>query len=888
MSNNIFTKDYMSIIAIASIFAMWKWTSQISADEIFWWVVFFTKQHSYFDLFWQILDVDHEKLLELAQKLGYKLELEQELVATVAIDNDLKDYIDWLARDGHSIDFIDLLVASLDHISPSLSQQIETDIGINKISLTNNVLQMIRQRAISWNASKLMEQFWVYSEDNLNNKNFEQKNSAKPDLVRDDNRENYGSKKSENVSENWADTENNIASKPKTPKSKKNNDFDSFSNDKNDSWKEVVSIGWSEIDEDEEKAWDKKLTIEYFGSDLTKEAKNWSLDPMIGREKELNQLIYTLLRKTKNNPLLIWEAWVWKTAIVEWLAQKIVDWNVPSKLRHKKVFILDIWSLVAWTRYRWDFEARFKSLIEEASDPLNNIILFIDEIHTIIGAWSAEWTMDVANMLKPALARWKLQLIWATTFDEYQKHIEKDAALKRRFQEIIVEEPSEADAYTILEWLRSRLEDFHWIALSDEALRQSIKLSSRYVMNKHLPDKAIDLLDEASAKKSTLNDSLEEDNKFLKLEKEIEKNKKQIEKAIWGQDYFLAADLKKKEDLLKQQIRDLKSTHILPRDKRPLVDESDVWAVLAEKIWVPTNKINESEISRLKWLDESMLGKVFGQDEAVKVVTNSIKRNRLSMVQRNRPIGSFIFLGPSWVWKTYIAKLIASEYFGDEKALIRVDMSEYMDRYNVSKLIGSAPGYVWYEEWGQLTEAVRRKPYSVVLFDEIEKASKEVLNILLQILDEWHLKDAKWRLIDFKNTIIILTSNIGSERFGKNLPQIGFGRTQDKNEFEAINERVVEDLKKHLAPEMLNRIDSTIVFSPLSKENLEKIFSEKIKEFLNHWKKSWLKLPTYNKEKIKEIVEEVYDPAYWARPLDKYIFEKIEPQLIEQLLKKAK
>lgn len=851
MSNNIFTKDYMSIIAIASIFAMWKWTNEISADDIFWWVVFFTKQHSYFDLFWQILDVDYEKLLDLASDLWYKLELEQELVATVAIDSDLKEYIDWLSRDWHNIDFIDLLVASLDHISPELADKIQSSIGISKISLTNNVLQMIRQRSISWNASKLMEQIGWYSEENnfSSSKNFEKNDEIE-------------SKKEE--------------TKPKEKKSKKS-----------DEWKEVVSIGWSEIEETEKEA-DKKLTIEYFWSDLTKEAKNGSLDPMIGREKELNQLIYTLLRKTKNNPLLIWEAWVWKTAIVEWLAQKIVDWKVPSKLRNKKVFILDIGSLVAWTRYRWDFEARFKSLIEEVSDPLNNIILFIDEIHTIIWAGSAEWTMDVANMLKPALARWKLQLIGATTFDEYQKHIEKDAALKRRFQEIIVEEPSEADAYTILEGLRTRLEDFHGIALSDEALRQSIKLSSRYVMNKHLPDKAIDLLDEASAKKSTLNDSLEEDNKFLKLEKEIEKNKKQIEKAIAWQDYFLAADLKKKEDSLKQQIRDLKSEYVLPREKRPLVDEKDVGEVLAEKIWIPTNQINQSEISRLKELDDKMLSKVFGQDEAVKLVSNSIKRNRLSMVQRNRPIGSFIFLGPSWVWKTYIAKLIASEYFWDSKALIRVDMSEYMDRYNISKLIGSAPGYVWYEEWGQLTEAVRRKPYSVVLFDEIEKASKEVLNILLQILDEGHLKDAKWRLIDFKNTIIILTWNIGSERFWKNLPQIGFGRSQTKSEFEAINERVIDDLKKYLAPELLNRIDSTVVFSPLSKENLEKIFSEKISQFLNHWKKSWLKLPSYNKQKVKDIVEEIYDPAYWARPVEKYIFEKIEPTLIEQLLKKAK
>ncbi len=652
---------------------------------------------------------------------------------------------------------------------------------------------------------------------------------------------------------------------------------------------EASSIETSVTNKKEE----KKLTVEYFGTDLTKEVKDGFIDPIIWREDEINQVIFTLLRKNKNNPLLIWEAGVGKTAIVEWLAQKISKWEVPEKLKNKRIFLLDMWTLVAGTKYRWEFEARMKAILEEASDVTNNIILFIDELHTIIGAGWQE-NGDAAQMLKPLLARWKIKLIWATTFDEYQKHIEKDAALKRRFQEVVVGEPTVEMTRDILMWLRKTYEDFHGVQITDEAIESAISLSKRYMLNKHLPDKALDIIDETCARESTINQKLENDEGYKENEEKIGLLQKKIEEAIEKQDYFMAAELKEKEEKIKIEMNKIRNSKNVPMHLRPLITKDDVGNVLAAKVGIPANIVNESELEKLKKLGESLKTKIIWQDEWVDAIVKTLTRSRLSVITKTKPIGSFLFLGPSGVGKTFLAKLIAKEYFGDEGALIRIDMSEFMEKYSVSKLIWSPAGYVWYEEGWNLTESVRRKPYSVVLFDEIEKASPEVLNILLQILDEGHLKDAKWRIVDFKSTIIVMSSNIGSEEFSKKQARIGF-QTEEKKEkgeisgkdFIVIKERIMEELKSAMTPELINRIDYKIIFSPLSKVVLGQILKIKLSEFLaTRSTQSWVTLPKFNDKKIKEIVEKIYDPQYGARPVDRYIQDEVEPMLIEKILNK--
>ena len=605
---------------------------------------------------------------------------------------------------------------------------------------------------------------------------------------------------------------------------------------------------------------EKKLTIEYFGTDLTKEAKDGYLDPIIGREKEIDQVIYTLLRKTKNNPLLIGEAGVGKTAIVEGLVQRINAKQVPEKLIGKKVFLLDMGTLVAGTKYRWEFESRMKSILEEATDPTNNIILFIDELHTIIGAGGQDQN-DAAQMLKPLLSRGKIKLIGATTFDEYQKYIEKDAALKRRFQEVVVNEPSIEVTKQIILGLKPTYEDFHGVVISDEAIESAITLSKRYILNKQLPDKALDILDEASARKSTMQKKLDNDDDYKKQEAKIEKIQKQIEDAIENQDYFSAAELKKEEESLKKELQKIRSNKNIPAHLRSVIEAKDIGNVLADKTGIPTNAIVKTLI-----------------------------RSRLSVIRKNKPIGSFLFLGPSGVGKTYLAKLIAKHYFGDETAMIRFDMSEFMEKFSVSKLIGSPAGYVGYDEGGGLTEAVKRKPYSVILLDEIEKASPDVLNILLQILDEGQLKDSKWRWIDFKNTIIVMTSNIGTEEFSKKKTSIWFDTGTkadiDNKQFDDIKTRVLEELKNFLTPELSNRIDHKVVFRPLSKENLTSIFNQQIKTFLSAWKENdQVKLPKFSKAEVAKIIDQIYDPAFGARPVERYINDEVEPKIINSLLK---
>jgi len=634
----------------------------------------------------------------------------------------------------------------------------------------------------------------------------------------------------------------------------------------------------------------KKMTVEYFGTDLTQEYKEGFIDPIIWREKEIDQMIFTLLRKNKNNPLLIGEAGVGKTAIVEGLAQRIAKWNVPAKLKNKRIFMLDMGTLVAGTKYRWDFEARMKSILEEASDITKNIILFIDELHTIIGAGGQE-ANDAAQMIKPMLARWKIKLIGATTFDEYQKHIEKDAALKRRFQEITVDEPTPAIAEEILIWLKETYENFHGVQISNESIQSAVSLSQRYMLNKFLPDKALDIIDEACARKSTINQKLEVDHDFKKNEKKLQKILEQIESAIDKQDYFKAAELKEKEEKIKKQMQKIRTSKNIPIHLRPAISTQDIGQVLADKTGIPSNIVNESELDKLRKLETDLQTKILWQSEAVEAVVKTLTKSRLSVIDKNKPIGSFLFLGPTWVGKTYLAKLIAQDYFGDKNALIRIDMSEFMEKYSISKLIGSPAGYVGYEEWGNLTEEVRRKPHSVILFDEIEKASPEILNILLQIFDEGRLKDSKWRWIDFKSTIIIMTSNIGSEEFSVKKNTIGFNTWEKKNkeqkEFEIIKERILTQTKDFLSPELLNRIDYKIVFKALNKTVLTNIFKKDLTTFLTTRKeKSDITLPKYSDKKINEIINEIYEPQYGARPIHRYIHDTIESKIIDKIMKK--
>lgn len=645
----------------------------------------------------------------------------------------------------------------------------------------------------------------------------------------------------------------------------------------------------SDVSTDKKKDKKKKLTVEYFGTDLCKEFRDGSMDPIIGREKEIDQMVYTLLRKTKNNPLLIGEAGVGKTAVVEWLAQRIVSGDVPERLEWKKIYMLDMWSLVAWTKYRGEFEARMKSILDEAMDISNNIILFIDEIHSIIGAWGQE-NNDAAQMIKPLLARWKIKLIGATTYDEYQKYIEKDAALKRRFQEVTIDEPDFDTTKDILMWLKKHYEDYHGVVIAEEAIESAIKLSQRYILNKHLPDKALDIVDEACARKSTLTQKLEQDDGYKVIEAEVQALDTQIEWSIDSQNYFKAAELKEQQETLKKQMNQMRSKKSLPVHLRIKVTLEDIGTVLADKTGIPSSLVTESEKEKLRRLKTDLESTVLWQADAVDAVISSITRNRLSVIEKDKPIASFLFLGPSGTGKTHIAKMLAKHYFGNEKSMIRVDMSEFMESYSVSKLIWSAPGYVWHEQGWLLTEQVRRNPYSVILLDEVEKASKDVLNILLQLLDEGHLKDSKWRRIDFKSTIIVMTSNLGSDEFSKKLASIGFSTDLvwsaefDQHDFDKKKGRVMERLKKHMSPELLNRLDHIIVFRPLSKDTMKLILKWQLHEFMKAWGDHAELLPSFDDVKLLEIVDEVYDPQLWARPLAKYIEQKVEPAIIEKLM----
>ena len=630
----------------------------------------------------------------------------------------------------------------------------------------------------------------------------------------------------------------------------------------------------------------KTPTLDEFGSNLTQMAAEGKLDPVVGRQKEIERVIQILGRRTKNNPVLIGEPGVGKTAIAEGLAQRIATNDIPDILEDKRVVTLDIGLLVAGTKYRGEFEERLKKIMDEIRTA-GNVILVIDEVHTLIGAGAAEGAIDAANILKPALARGELQCIGATTLDEYRKHIERDAALERRFQPVMVGEPSVSETIEILFGLRERYEQHHKLKISNEALEAAAKLSDRYISDRYLPDKAIDLMDEAGSRVRLINSQLPPAAK--ELDKELRQVLKEKDEAVRSQDFDRAGELRDREMEIKAQIRTISQTKkaetTRSEDDSPVVTEEDIAQIVASWTGVPVNKLTESESEKLLNMEGTLHQRLIGQDEAVKAVSRAIRRARVGLKNPNRPIASFIFSGPTGVGKTELTKALAAYFFGSEDAMVRLDMSEYMERHTVSKLIGSPPGYVGYNEGGQLTEAVRRRPYTVVLFDDIEKAHPDVFNMLLQILEDGRLTDAKGRTVDFKNTLIIMTSNIGSKVIEKGGGGLGFEFSENQNDaqYNRIRNLVNEELKQYFRPEFLNRLDEIIVFRQLNKEEVKEIAVILLKEVFGRLLEKGITLEVTDKFK-ERLVEEGYNPSYGARPLRRAIMRLLEDSLAEEIL----
>ena len=627
-----------------------------------------------------------------------------------------------------------------------------------------------------------------------------------------------------------------------------------------------------------------------FATDLNESAKQGKIDPVIGRDTEIQRVIQILSRRTKNNPVLIGEPGVGKTAIAEGLAQRIVTDNVPEILRNKRIISLSIGSMLAGAKYRGEFEERLKKAIDEVQQH-DDMIIFIDEIHTLVGAGATEGTMDAANILKPALARGEFQVIGATTLDEYKKYIEKDAALERRFQPVQVGEPNEEDALEILKGLRDRYEAFHKAKITDEALTAAVSLSSRYITDRFLPDKAIDVVDEAASKVRMKVFSSAPDVKAL--EDRLNTVKKEKEAAVTSQDFEKAAELRDEEQSLLKEIGDKKSIAKEKSDQKLIVTEEDIAAVVAQWTGIPVAKIAEEESATLLHLEEELHKRVVGQDEAVTAVAKAVRRARAGLKDPKRPIGSFLFLGPTGVGKTELARALASSLFGDESAMIRLDMSEYMEKHTVSRLVGAPPGYVGYEEGGQLTDAVRRKPYSVILLDEVEKAHADFFNILLQVLDDGRLTDSQGRTVDFRNTVIIMTSNLGAKALHKNSPELGFlaAKKSDSNvdenkgiDFKEAKKSVMDAVKRHFRPEFLNRIDEMIVFHPLTEEDLKEIVTILMSDVTKRLEERDLQLEI-SPEAMQLLVKEGSDFTMGARPLKRAIQRLIEDPVSDLILK---
>src|SRR5690349_12387030 len=630
----------------------------------------------------------------------------------------------------------------------------------------------------------------------------------------------------------------------------------------------------------------KTPTVDQLGINLTEAARAGKLDPVIGREKEIERVIQILGRKTKNNPALIGEPGVGKTAIAEGLAHRIVAGDVPDILLNKRVLTLDIGSLVAGTKYRGEFEERLKKIIEELRNT-NDAILFIDELHTLVGAGAAEGAIDAANILKPPLSRGELQCIGATTLDEYRKYIEKDAALERRFQPVMVEEPTLEQTIEILKGIRERYEQHHKVSITDDAVRAAADLSIRYITDRHLPDKAIDLIDEAASRVRLRHASAPP--QLREAQRELDRLTKEKDGAINSQDYEAAAKLREDEATLREKVDALRGEwQTTIAGDAPTVDEEEIAQVVAMWTGIPVTRISEAETERLLHMEESLHKRVVGQQEAIDIVAKAVRRARAGLKDPKRPIGSFVFLGPTGVGKTELAKALAEFMFGSEDTLIKIDMSEFMERHNVSRLVGAPPGYVGFDEGGQLTEAVRRKSYAVVLLDEIEKAHSEVFNILLQILEDGHLTDAKGRRVDFRNTIIIMTSNLGASKIQTN-SSLGFRAMGDTAEaraaasYELMKEKVQAELKQNFRPEFLNRIDATVVFRSLTIEEITQIVDLMLRRVRDQLKAQGMGLEVTQAAK-EHVIKLGYDQAYGARPLRRTIQNLIEDPLAEHLL----
>ncbi|OGJ44309.1 hypothetical protein A3J23_03700 [Candidatus Peregrinibacteria bacterium RIFCSPLOWO2_02_FULL_48_14] len=627
--------------------------------------------------------------------------------------------------------------------------------------------------------------------------------------------------------------------------------------------------------------------LDYFTSDLVQEAQDKKLIPIIGREKEVERCVAILLRKTKNNPVLIGDPGVGKTAVVEGLAQRIVAEQVPDSMLDKRILSLSMASVVAGTKYRGEFEERIKQILEEAaSQP--NVILFIDELHTVIGAGSAEGSLDAANILKPALSRGKVQVIGATTTTEYRKYVEEDAALERRFQSVMVEEPTEEDTLAILRGIKESFENHHNLIIHDDALEASVRFSKRYINDRFLPDKAIDVMDEAAALKGM--SSKQESDTLKEFQRQLKRITKEKERAVSEQDYEKAADLRQQELILGEKIEEEKRVKI-PREMRGSIDAEDIARVISRMTGVPVTKLVKEDVERLKDLEGILQRHVVGQEEALKKVATAIRRSRTGISSAKRPIASFIFLGPTGVGKTELVKTLAREVYNDEDALVKIDMSEFMERHNTSRLTGTTAGYVGYEEGGQLTEKVRRKPYSVILFDEIEKAHQDVFNILLQILEDGVLTDGKGRKVDFTNAIIVMTSNIGARKLTEGAAPIGFKLNSSEMDaalqtFEHKKNEVLKDLKEHFKPEFLNRVDNIVVFRPLTHDNIKQIVEIHVRELQKHIHDKGLVLDL-TPDALDLLATLSIDPDYGARPVRRKVQELIEDPLSQGLLDEA-
>ena len=629
----------------------------------------------------------------------------------------------------------------------------------------------------------------------------------------------------------------------------------------------------------------KTPTLDEFGTNLTQKAIDGRLDPVVGRAKEIERVIQILGRRTKNNPVLIGEPGVGKTAIAEGLAQRIANRDIPDTLDDKRVVALDIGLLIAGTKYRGEFEERLKKIMDEVRTA-NNIILVIDEVHTLIGAGAAEGAIDAANILKPALSRGELQCIGATTLEEYRKHIEKDAALERRFQPVMVGEPSVEETIEILYGLRERYEKHHKLVISDEALAAAAKFADQYIADRFLPDKAIDLIDEAGSRVRLMNSQLPAAAK--ELDQELREILKTKDDAVRNQDFEKAGQLREREMEIKAQINAIAQSKKGASEETsttPTVTEEDIAQIVAAWTSIPVNKLTKSESEKLLQMEETLHSRIIGQDEAVVAVSRAIRRARVGLKSPNRPIASFIFSGPTGVGKTELTKALATYFFGSEEAMVRLDMSEYMERHTVSKLIGSPPGYVGYNEGGQLTEAVRRRPYTVVLFDEIEKAHPDVFNLMLQIFEDGRLTDSKGRTIDFKNTLLIMTSNVGSKVIEKGGGGLGFELSDDQSnsQYNRIKSLVNEELKQYFRPEFLNRLDEIIVFRQLTKDEVAQIAEIMLKEVFERISMKGIQLEVTDRFKTR-LIDEGYNPSYGARPLRRAVMRLLEDSLAEEVL----